>query len=517
MSAPSSCRPTVATDRGDTPGWVHAACLGGIVAVHLGLRLWAFGGLRSQDDILYSGAAHRLAQGEYVGDSPWSVRYLLVVPLAVAQHLFGVTELVAILPSLAYSTAALALVYALGRSYGGVPTGLLASALWALFPLDVAQATELHLDVVMTVFVALSMLLWRAGRSRPEGSAGLWLAAGAAFGAAQVAKETAFVHWAVLGVLMAWRRRWWPDGAWLGLGFLLVVGLEMTWYAVTTGDPLYRFSATVWQGHLDNMVTRTEPVRWMLGYANVLLNPFTTRAVYAGGFFAVVVAATVWGAWHRDRNVTELTLWWGTMLVALNFMPRDWTFRDPLFHHEARTAHVVFVPGLILAAYALTRAGTRSSTLAVTLSGLLVLSVASISLVRAETVLWADHARRAFRLTRTLPDAVVVTDPVTRQQLSFFHGFHEDRLRTFQDPAPPPTARVLWLYDPFWIDWTRRYWRWSGPPPPPECPARTIEARAPAGLPALVAAVVGSAEIRGRWHRPAAVVYDCPASTVVPR
>jgi hypothetical protein len=487
--------------------------------LHVVIRVWGFSGIHDLDELWYNEAAFRLRRGEYVGDSPYSVRYLAIVPLAVAQSLFGINEYTTVITPMLYSVGCLLLVYAIAKIYAGQSTARMAAALWAIFPLDIIQATELHLDLPMTLFQSLSVYsLIRAEHTTGHARKALYTVSGAALGLAYLAKEVALVLVIFLAIRAVVRRHWDPGYLFLAAGFVAVELADMAWFASLTGNPWHRISGAVWGHHAQVIRAATDPpYRWLIDYAELLLSPLTSRSVYLAGFFWLVLAGSVWGWCRRDRVVWELSLWWVTVLVVLNFVPLDLTFQRPLFHHYPRTLHPVFVPGLIIAAYPLVRQVPRPSIRLLTVACLLPVTLTSVWLCRLDNRLWAETARHAFRILQSLPnDVVVVTDPVIVGQLRFFMGYSGSRVRDFADIAHPEVpSPSLWIYDRFSIAWTRRYWRptWNAPTPP-RCPDREVRVE---GLPVRVHAIIerlgdiipGFDRVLQRWNREPTRLFLC--------
>ena len=508
----------------------HRSWLGLLViaVLHLTIRVWVFSGIQEPDDLFYSEAAHRFSKGEFVQPWPWGLRYPLIVPLAASQRILGINEWSLKVPPMLYSLAALFLVYLLASTYGKRRVGLAAAGLWALFPLDIVQATELHLDLPMTVFLCAGVYMLVQGErmSRGVGQTSVFLGSGLAWGLAHLAKEVAVVLAGVLVVRIWWRRCLHVEYAWFVVGFALILGLELGWFTFTTGEPWYRFSQRVWKGHIQAMaIPGGPPYMWMLQYVDMLMNPLNTHAVYLGGFFYPVLAGSVWGWRMRNEAVRELTLWWMTILVLFNFAPSDLTFRHPLFTHYARTLHPMFVPGLIIAAFALVDAVSTTSKRLTAVVCLVLLSLASVWTSHLHKRLWGETARRVFHIARSAGgEVLIVTDPMNRAQLTFFFGYRTGIVKGFEEASMSDASRpTLWLYDPFWIDWARRElgrsWMGGiGPPDPPLCPELQIKHGVLPSVverlvPKLVGVVFGADHVVRRWQRDPARLFVCGPRT----
>lgn len=491
-----------------------------IVLVHVMIRLWGFSGIHDPDEILYSEAAYQLQAGQYVGQNHYSVRYMVIAPLALTQMLFGINEYTCIVTPMIYSLACLVLIYLVGKSYADQKVGLIAAALWAVFPLDIIQATELHLDVPLTMFYGLCVYaLIRGERASGRNRQILFLLAGAALGFAYLTKEVGLVLLMFLAIRALWRRVWHRGYLLVALGLLTVVGVEMAWFGILTGNPLYRVSPDVWAQHADLMHADTaSPLAWMSEYAEMLMNPLSTRSVYFAGFFFLILAGTIWGWYVRDRVVMELSLWWMSILAVFNFAPLDPTFQHPLFAHYPRTLHPIFMPGLVIVAYMIVHHLQSRLRVISVLGCLLPVVLVSVRLCRLENRQFAESARQSFALARSLPgDVTIVTDPLLIWKLRFYYEFQNkkiERLVAFDANHNPGPA--LWVYDPISLEYTMRYWGRpkGGPPPPPDCPMVQLGMDVvPAFARTLISAsgviVRGADRVLRRWDREPAKIFLC--------
>ena len=491
-----------------------------IILIHLAIRLWGFSGIHDPDEILYSEAARQLQAGQYVGQNHYSVRYMILVPLAITQMFFGINEYTCIVTPMIYSLACLGLIYLVGNIYADQKVGLIAAALWAVFPLDIIQATELHLDVPLTMFLGLCVYaLIRGERTSGRNQQMLFILAGVALGFAYLAKEVGLVLLMFLSIRALWRRVWHRGYFLIALGLLTVVGLEMAWFGILTGNPLYRVSPNVWAQHADLMhADVTSPLAWMSEYAEMLMNPLSTRSVYFTGFFILVLVGTLWGWYARDRAVMELSVWWMSILAVFNFAPLDTTFQHPLFQHYPRTIHPIFMPGLVIVAYTIAHHLASSLRIVSVLCCLLPVVLVSVWLNRLENRQFAESARQSVALAQSLPgDVAIVTDPLLIWKLRFYYEFQNkkiERLVAFDASHNPGPA--LWVYDPISLEYTMRYWGRpkGGPPHPPDCPMVQLGID---GVPAFARTLIsasgvivrGADRVLRRWDREPAKIFLC--------
>lgn len=434
------------------------------------LRVLFFGGLLGWDDIEYWEAARALRAGDWAPHSTFQLRYTVTLPLALCQAWLGEREWAAFVVPLAYSTAHLALAWALGRLVGGVRVAVAATVLLAIVPLDVIAATDLHADLPLAVFLAAAGYAVLRAETSPERQAGWLAAAGLALGLAVITKEVALALTPFLALRLVRDEHAWRRGAWVALGGISVLLADVVWSAALTGHPLYRYATQVGL-HAATVATSPPGYRWMLGYSSMLLDPLSGSFGYFAGLFYVVVIATWWGLRRGEPPMGWLTLWWGSLLVAFNFAPLDRSFQWPLFHHFARTLHPLLIPFVLAAGLWLGPglAGRRvlRAGIAVVVAGL---ALVGIVVTHRDYRSWAIVARQAAPVIARLPaDARVVTDTLTANQLRFLLPDRRDGIvASWSGPLTDDRGPLFVLTNPVYLAEAQRGHRessWTVPAP----------------------------------------------------
>jgi 4-amino-4-deoxy-L-arabinose transferase-like glycosyltransferase len=432
-----------------------------LLVAALAIRLIFFGGLLGWDDVEYWEGARALRAGTYAPMSTFQLRYTVTAPLAIAQAWLGEREWALALVPLMYSAAHLVLAGGLGWLCGGASVATTAVALLGIVPLDVIAATELHSDLPLAVFLAATVYAVLRGE-RVTRARGRWFVpAGVALGLAAATKEVALALLVVL-ILRLWLVKRWAGVAhygWLVAGFLGVVVAETAWLAVVTGDPLYRYRGPIAGFHAATVLSAAPGYAWMASYPNMLLNPLSGSFGYFAGVFYLVVASTVWALRRSERALVPLGIWWGTLLLLLNFAPLDATFTRPLFHHFARTLHPLLIPFVLAAGLWLVHGlGGRRLVRTCVVGVVAVLAVLGILTTHADYRAWAAIARRAAPFIETLPpDVRVVTDPLTAAQLRVLLPAWRERIMSYSSgPLAEAGGSVLVLADPFHLALARQ-------------------------------------------------------------
>ncbi len=239
--------------RGVSAPWLTRAVATALACLFLLFVIrFAWTGYVESDDAYYAAAAHAWAfHFPYLGDSHWSLRHAIVLPMALMFRLFGEHEWTLETPMLLYYAALLLLTgYGVGR-IGGWGTGLIAAVLLGAVPVLASGASIVFDDVQEAFFVMAS--LWAFFFATSGRRTGLFVLSGVMAGCGFITRETTSALLVAYGILFlvgyGGRRLGY---VWMGIGFLLVAGIDtgLLWHA--SGDPLYRLHVSLRGVHGDN-------------------------------------------------------------------------------------------------------------------------------------------------------------------------------------------------------------------------------------------------------------------------
>ena len=149
----SGSKPAVAVDgRG----------LAAVLALALGIRLYALVGDMSPDALVYAQHAYNLINGTFSlwPDSQYAHRLPVFTPTALLYAAFGVGKFTTHLWPLLLSLGQIVAVVWLGTRMFSPRTGVLSGALLAMFPLDVRLARQLLPDIVLGALITVSVVTW---------------------------------------------------------------------------------------------------------------------------------------------------------------------------------------------------------------------------------------------------------------------------------------------------------------------------------------------------------------------
>jgi hypothetical protein len=194
------------------------------------------------DDFHYLRAAKAWAtDAPYIGTTHWELRLGMVLPLAASVALFGFNEPALLLVPVFYYLALLAVTYWFVRALVGQSHACISVLVVATVPLVAAWGTTPRVAIAECFYLVVAFWGLAYAAIVPERARRAMIVSGLAFGLAWLSRESALgfaiglVFLAVLGSPIL-RSRY----IWFAVGALIVIGSEMLFYQVYTGNPFYR-------------------------------------------------------------------------------------------------------------------------------------------------------------------------------------------------------------------------------------------------------------------------------------
>lgn len=224
--------------------------LAAVTIAFLGAAFWV--GYQGTDDGSYIDAA--LTWRDHfplVGRSHWELRYPVIVVLDTAFWMFGVNVAAVGASMLACLFAVVALSIWILQRWFGAWESVIFVAIFCTLPGALVLSTVANADVP-ELFLVVASLAFYFSACRSFHSKWLLLGAGIAAGLAFATRETSIglmIAYAILFVFVPGIPR--RDYLFLASGFLAVVGLEMCYFFVQTGNPLWRFTLDVHHDSVD--------------------------------------------------------------------------------------------------------------------------------------------------------------------------------------------------------------------------------------------------------------------------
>ena len=262
-----------------------------IVLLALLLRLFCFVGLGRNDDVAYCDAARILALGDtglYPWDSILALRTGMVAPIALAYRLFGFSEFTASLYPLLSSLISVVLAMVLAHHFAGRRAAIIAGAVLASFPLDVAYSTQIVPTVPLAPTLAAALYCFIAAIER---SSYKWAAAaGLFYGISWLINEQTIVCLPIFAAFAFFRLFYRHETLRHSARFYLITALIVAAFVVAEGFVIHRITGrpatwrfTVSQELLSTIDTNTS----LLYYPRAFFLPFTPSYPSGEGFLGL--------------------------------------------------------------------------------------------------------------------------------------------------------------------------------------------------------------------------------------
>jgi 4-amino-4-deoxy-L-arabinose transferase-like glycosyltransferase len=359
------------------------------------LRLWAFVGIVGSDDVAISALASRLLEsGPWVPETHYQARIGLSYPLAVIYAVFGVGEWQTVVIPFCAGVLSVILTFLIAERLCGGKAALLAALVIAVFPLDVAAATQLMPDLPLGVVLAASFYFALLALESDRGV--VWAAvAGLTWGYAYLIKiEAAFLAVPMFVLLLANLPKW-RVVLWVFAGAAAVVATESIVYWIGGGEIVQRLAAVSNQGNLKATREFSASQLWVFPKSW-----FVT--FYAFGLhYYLLFAALIWVLIGRVKALYVVAAWAAVYLLWLQFGGNPFSGSYHVKSHLDRYCSMLSVPMAVLIGAFLQRvlelrprmgALVLGGTLA---AGLFFISFNTLSFERQDaTKIAIDYARK---------------------------------------------------------------------------------------------------------------------------
>jgi 4-amino-4-deoxy-L-arabinose transferase-like glycosyltransferase len=345
-----------------------------ITVIAVTLRLHAWGGYIGLDDGEYAKFAYEMAQGQstiepYSGPAVFPLRVGIIAPASWAFNVIGFSEWSLVIYPLLMSMAGLFTTYLCASVCFTHRTALIASALYAIIPLDIDNATVLLPDLPAAVYASIGIttlvVMMRASISSRWALFVGGCAVGLAFGMSWLCKESVSYFVLTCAVFFAMAIKQSPErGVFLwggvGVGSLLILIGEMAVYHSNTGDWLFRLheierNYRQWE---NAFFTEGSDFGWPKGTSRMFAlfkRLFVTGPafVFANSYFLFVPLFGLVGclyAWYwRDRTFLLPGIWLMTLFLMFNFSTSSFSSYSPLPLFN-RYFYPILFPSVILTA-----------------------------------------------------------------------------------------------------------------------------------------------------------------------
>ena len=438
-----------------------------IVVFAFFLRCLFMVGFALGDDHAYGQYAHMITQGMYpplCDLCVFAFRPILLFSVALSLKVLGWSEFNFVLPILLSSLISLYLVYGLGKVLFDQQTGLLAAFCLAIFPLNLVNASTMSNDLMLSMLVALSMLLFLRGfMDRGLTTILSFIAAGIILGSATGVKINALPLvglFILIAFYYGWQeRKFRKEVVFFLLSWLTVQLVFATVYYMETGDCLahiqveFNFNKKY---NPSNFVDSPVHLKNVLLYYPTLMLALQTDGhpgytFYPYGFFyPVFFLGTIYFVCKREKRLVLPLLWFTYTFLIMEFFPLNISPYYQPIHRLIRFLSLVSIPALLIIAYFLRRlyaSGVSGKLIATFLiTGLLI---TSLHQAYRKSSFYRDcmsDAREVYTVIKHMPYEQVITDNAMKETLLFYnHYTASDTFKSFDydNPSFLPGSLVI--------------------------------------------------------------------------
>ncbi len=398
-----------------------------ILMVGFCVRIGFFTGASMTDSLSYAEKAYHTVQGQFsVSSNVHSLRLGLILPTALVYKLCGVNEFSSILYPLLCSLGNILLIFFLSQLlFKDTLTSLVCAGFMAVFPQEVIYATQLMPEIPVSFLMALCVYGFLRGEQTRNRRHARWfyVLSGIAAGLAYMTKIfEVFLALFFLAYLLYVRRSSVIRAyGWIILGFCCIWLPEMGFYAIQTGDPLFRLSSII-----GSPGSRIQPNPGEMFRNDLFIYPYYwfISLQHFGLFYYAIAGAFAAALWKRFRSAYIPMLWAGSIFLYLQF-----GFEGRyVIHKEARFLSIITIPcllvlGRVFAWWYQSRRHRRIfwSVISVLCVTSLIFIIFHRSLLRSEL----EHLRTAARyIQQELPERTpVYTDATSGRYMRYFSGY----------------------------------------------------------------------------------------------
>lgn len=321
-----------------------------IVLFGLILRLMFFSGMGVSDHLAYASHSYYIDKTglDLSGSQSLATRLGLIYPTALAYKIFGVNDFSSVLFVLLTSLGNIILVFYFGKLLFNKKTGLVASFLMALCPLDLIYSTKLIAGTPSTFFMALGVYFFLYSEKKLK-VFGYFLC-GLFIGIGYMIKETAVLIGLFFIAYVIYNRKIKLSYFLCILGFLVIFGLESVLFYNLTGDMFFKINA--FQGDnmlnvyvLHNYYGRLDFPTGLFHYPHLIL---TNPLLFIYFFPAIGIAA--YYLIKKEKKVYTMLLWLIPLLLYLSFGSGSLSNYIP-FIAKVRYFTILTIPATLLLSY----------------------------------------------------------------------------------------------------------------------------------------------------------------------
>ena len=389
------------------------------------LRLFFFTKVVSGDDLEYYNFAYQIIQHTFKHDASFhSPRIGLTYPTALFYNLFGINEITSNLLPLLASALSIILIFYLGKIMFNEKIGLTASFLLSFFPLNVFYSTTLFPDLSSAFFMALSVYLFlKADKNKSNLN---YLLAGLCVGFGYLMKELSALILIFFVIYIIHKKSFKKAHLLVPLGFLMIFVFELSYYAIKTSNPLFRY--TIVSGQATNIMKAYYPnyfginalSRLFLHYPYLVFTD--TLTVF---FYIFILIALIYCVARKKRETYTILFWILPIALYVNFGSLSFSQYVPL-PAGVRYLEIITIPSILLMSFFFyeNRNFLNKFFLPAILIFLFVTSIYFIATNEQRNS--TENLYKASSFMKTAPKRIIYTDPRSAEILKYLFNFERN-------------------------------------------------------------------------------------------
>ena len=423
----------------------------GCVTIAVLLMTWRYVGFQSTDDSGYLEAGLGwLAHFPYVGDSHWTLRHPIALPIAGAIAVFGLKETAVSLPAVLYFFGTVAVNIFFASRFIGLRPAVAGMVLMSTFPGFVVLATYMNADLVELFYMTVAFWAFVHAIAHPDRRWSLVLS-GVAAALGFLTRETSAAFILFVGLLFLFRpmmprRNYFIIGA----AFVAVMGAEWLYLTIMTGNPIYRL-------HIDkehDTIDRAAELAWARGRGSLIdaegnvsvsvwLDPFLNLLItqkYGLLFWLGIPAAALLLRAHPAPPIRATAL---RLMLLFSTVWFAFVALNPKLYLVPRYLVVTASFFTMIAAWSLTEIWEegRHGLAAVVMMAILATSLLALTVENTDP---RFAERQLVELVASHPGETVYTDSNTERHAHYFFSFKNVDGSRVSHAMPGPNALVFY-------------------------------------------------------------------------
>ncbi|HHT9126293.1 MAG TPA: ArnT family glycosyltransferase [Candidatus Brocadiia bacterium] len=383
-----------------------------VFSVAIIIRACFFIGFGLGDDSIYAGVVRNIMNGGFRGlDLNYGMDYRvgLYLPILLFFSIFGINDISFVLYPLLASLGSIIVIYFIGKELFGKETGIIAAILMTFCPFDAVFASTMTIDIMTSLFTALSFLFFLKGHNDKSWKFILYFAFAslAMFYNYMIKIPSVLVLCCFAIITLINIRVFIRHLVFYGSFATLLLASFYTDYLLT-GRFLNYWHTELTQsarGFGPYWYTLLEYFRWMfyrLGDGSLLF----------GYLYHALIPALLYVGVRRLRCSYPVIIWALSIFILLEFIPKQWQLPYEPAPRFPRYTHAFVIPSVLMIAEALySILKWKTYPFAICIAGLVISSIVEAHvLYKTWAEPFSDNNEASQFVLSLKPDRKIISD-----------------------------------------------------------------------------------------------------------